>query len=163
MEIDKTTAYEGKDGKIRWEQRADETLDGLIDFASIFGLGDSDRALMDREQPNLQIDTVLAYAWTTVSSPDERQARIWTSTLNPAKVWCNGEEISTINPNQQSVLSAEHSVLVTLRAGENSILVKLNGWLWGWGFHLWLTDVDGFPFEDLEFINSPTVQESVEE
>ena len=163
VEIDKTAAYEGKDGKIRWEQKADETLDGLIDFTSIFGLGDSDRVLMRREQPNLQIDTVLAYAWTMVSSPDERQARIWTSTLNPAKVWCNGEEISTINPDQQSVLSAEHSVLVTLRAGENSILVKLNGRLWGWGFHLWLTDVDGFPFEDLEFINSPTVQESVEE
>ena len=163
VEIDKTTAYEGKDGKIRWEQRADETLDGLIDFASIFGLGDSDRALMDREQPKLQIETVLAYAWTTVNCPDERQARIWTSTLNPAKVWCNGKEISTINIDHHPRVSAEHSVLVTLHAGKNSLLVKLNGHLWGWGFHLWLTDVDGFPFEDLEFINPPTVQESVEE
>ena len=163
VEIDKTAAYEGKDGKIRWEQSVDETLDGLIDLASIFGLGDSDRALMDREQPKLQIETVLAYAWTTVSSSDERQARIWTSTLNPAKVWCNGKEISAINIDHHPRVSAEHSVLVTLHAGKNSLLVKLNGRLWGWGFHLWLTDVDGFPFEDLEFINPPTVQESVEE
>ena len=163
VKIDKTATYEGKDGKIRWEQRADETVDGLIDLASIFGFADSDRVLMNREQPDLQIDTVLAYAWTTVSSPDERQARIWTSTRNPAKVWCNGEEISTINPDQQPVVSAEHSVLVTLHAGKNSILVKLNGRRWGWKLQLWLTDVDGFPFEDLEFINSPAIQESVEE
>ena len=163
VEIDKTAAYEGKDGKIRWEQRADETLDGLIDFASIFGFGDSDRSLMNGEQSNVQIDTVLAYAWTTVSSPDERGARIWISTFNAAKIWVNGKEVAAIDRDPHSVADGHHSFPVTLQPGKNSLLVKLSGWRWGWKLQLWLTDVDGFPFEDLEYMNLPTIQKSVEE
>ena len=163
VEIDKTTAYEGKDGQIGWEQRTDETFDGLVDFAPIFGFEGLNPALGDMEQPNPQLDTVLAYAWTTVDAPDERGARIWISTHNPAKIWFNGKEVSTINQDQQPMSDNQHTVPVTLQAGKNSILVKLVGRQWGWGFHLWLTDVDGFPIEDLEFINPPMVQESVEE
>ena len=163
MEIDKTMTYEGKDGKIGWEQRVDETFDGLVDFAPIFGFGDLNPALADMEQPDPQLDTVLAYAWTTIHSPDERQARIWISTLNSAKIWFNGTEVSTIDQDLQPMPDEQRTVPVTLQAGKNGILIKLNGRQWGWGFHLWLTDVDGFSFEDLEFINSPTIQESVEE
>ena len=163
MEIDKTMTYEGKDGKIGWEQRADETFDGTVDFAPIFGFGNLNPALADMEQPDPQLDTVLAYAWTTVNSPDERQARIWISTLNTAKIWFNGKAVSTIDQDLQSTPANHHAVPVTFHAGKNSLFVKLNGRQWGWGFHLWLTDVDGFSFEDLEFINSPTIQESVEE
>ena len=163
VEINKTAAYEGTDGKIGWEQRADETLDGIVDLAPIFGFGNLNPALGDMEQPNLQLDTVLAYAWTTVNAPDERQARIWISARNPAKVWSNGEEVSKINQDQQPMFDNQHTVPVTLQAGENSVLVKLSGRRWGWKLQLWLTDVDGFPFEDLEYINSPTIQQSVEE
>ena len=94
VEIDKTVTYEGKDGKISWEQASDETL-------------------IDRE---LQF-----------TSDDH------------------------------------HAIPVTLRAGRNSIPVKLAGRQWGWGFHLWLTEADGFPTEGLEYMNSPTAHESVEE
>ncbi len=163
VEIEKTAAYEGKDGEIRWEQRADETLDGTVDFAPIFGLENLNSALGDMGQPNPQLDTVLAYAWTTVSSPDERQVLIWTSTRNPAKVWSNGTEVSTMNQDQQPMSDNQHTVPVTLQAGKNSILVKLSGRRWGWKLQLWLTDVDGFPLEDLEYMNSPTIQQSVEE
>ena len=163
VEINKTAAYEGTDGKIGWEQRADETLDGIVDLAPIFGFGNLNPVLGDMEQPNPQLDTVLAYAWTTVNAPDERQARIWISARNPAKVWSNGEEVSKINQDQQPMSDNQHTVPVTLQAGENSILVKLCGRRWGWKLQLWLTDVDGFPFEDLEYINSPTIQQSVEE
>ena len=54
-------------------------------------------ALEDMEQPNPRLDTVLAYTWTTANTPDERQARIWISAHNPAKIWFNGKEVSTIN------------------------------------------------------------------
>ncbi len=163
VEIDKTAAYEGTDGKIGWEQRTDKTLDGTVDLALIFGFGDLNPALEDMEQPNPRLDTVLAYTWTTVNASDERQARIWISAHNPAKIWFNGKEVSTINQDRQPMSDNQHTVPVTLQAGKNSILVKLGGRRWGWKLQLWLTDVDGFPFEDLEFINSPTIQESVEE
>ena len=162
-EIDETLAYEGKDGKIGWKQGADETFDGYVDFAPIFGFGELDQMLMAAQQPNPELDTVLAYAWTRVNSPDERQARIWISTFNNAKVWFNGKEVSTIDQELQFASDSHHTVPVTLHAGKNSILVKLAGRQWGWGFHLWVTDVDGFPLEDLEYMGSPTTHESVEE
>lgn len=163
VEIDKTAAYEGKDGQIGWEQRTDETFDGLVDFAPIFGFEGLNPALEDMEQPNPHLDTVLAYAWTTVNASDERGARIWISTHNPVKIWFDGKEVSTINQDQQPMSDNQHTVPVTLQAGKNSILVKLSGRQRGWKLQLWLTDVDGFPIEDLEFINPPMVQESVKE
>ena len=163
VEIDKTVAYEGKDGKISWKQEVDETFDGYVDFAPIFGFGELDQVLTGARKPNPELDTVLAYAWATVNSSDERQARIWISTFNNAKIWFNGKKVSTIDRELQFTHDDHHAVPVTLRAGKNSILVKLAGRQWGWGFHLWLTDADGFPTEGLEYMNSPTVHESVEE
>lgn len=162
VEIDKTVAYEGKDGQISWKQGADETFDGYLDFAPIFGFGELDQVLTGARKPNPELDTVLAYAWTTVSSPDERQAQIWISTFNNAKIWFNGKKISTIDRELQLTHDDHHAVPVTLRAGRNSILVKLAGRQWGWGFHLWVTDADGFPTEGLEYMNSPAIHESVE-
>ena len=163
MEIDKTVAYTGKDGEIGWKQGADETFDGYVDFAPIFGFKELDLLLMATQQPDPELDTVLAYAWTTVGSPDEQQARIWISTFNNAKAWFNGKEVATIDRELHSTPEDHHTVPVTLRAGKNSILVKLAGRQWGWGFHLWVTDADGFPLEGLEYMNSPTTHESVED
>ena len=163
LEIDKTAAYEGTDGKIIWAQRTDKTLDGTVDLAPIFGFGDLNPAFRDMAQPDPQLDTVLAYAWTTVSSPDERGARIWISAHNPAKIWFNGKEVSTINQGQQPMSDNQRTVPVTLQAGKNNILVKLSGRRWGWKLQLWLTDVDGFPFEDLEYMNSPMTHGSVKD
>ena len=159
VEIDKTMTYAGKDGKIGWKQGADETFDGYVDFAPIFGFEELDQVLTGALQPNPELDTVLAYAWTIVDSPDERQARMWISTFNNAKVWFNGKEVSTIDRELQFTSDRDHTVPVTLHAGKNSILVKLAGRQWGWGFHLWLTDADGFPLEGLEYMNSPTTHE----
>ena len=163
VEIDKTVTYAGKDGQIGWKQGADETFDGYVDFAPIFGFKELDLLLMTTRQPDPELDTVLAYAWATVNSPDERQARIWISTFNNAKAWFNGKEVATIDRELQFTSENHHTVPVTLHAGKNSILVKLVGRQWGWGFHLWLTDVDGFPLEGLEYMGSPTAHESVED
>ncbi len=163
VEIDKIMAYDGKDKKVSWKQGADETLDGFVNFAPIFGFGDLDQLLMGSQQPDPQLDTLLAYAWTTINSPDERQAQIWISTFNTAKIWFNGKAVSTIDQDQRPIPVDNHAVPVTLHAGKNNILVKLAGRQWGWGFHLWVTDADGFPLEGLEYMNSPTIQQSVEE
>ncbi len=163
MEIDKTMTYAGKDGEIGWKQGADETFDGYVNFAPIFGFGELDQMLMAVQQPDPVLDTVLAYAWTAINSPDERQVRIWISTFNNVKVWFNGKEVATIDQELQFTSGDHQTVPVTLHAGKNSILVKLVGRQWGWGFHLWLTDADGFPLEGLEYINSPTTHESVKE
>ena len=163
VEIDKTMTYAGKDGQIGWKQGADETFDGYVDFAPIFGFEELDQVLTGARKPNPELDTVLAYAWTTVNSPDERQARIWISTFNNAKVWFNGKEVFTIDRELQFMSEDHQTIPVTLRAGRNSVLVKLAGRQWGWGFHLWLTDADGFPLEGVEYVNSPTIQQSAEE
>ena len=163
VEIDKTVTYAGKDGQIGWKQGADETFDGYVDFAPIFGFEELDQVLIGARKPNPELDTVLAYAWTTVNSPDERGARIWISTFNNAKVWFNGKEVFTIDRELQFMSEDHQTIPVTLRAGRNSLLVKLAGRQWGWGFHLWLTDADSFPLEGVEYMNSPAIQQSAEE
>ncbi len=55
-----------------------------------------------------------------------------------------------------------HTIPVMLHAGKNSILAKISGRQWERGFYLWLTNMDGIPFEDLAFISSLSIQKSVE-
>jgi hypothetical protein len=103
---------------------------------------------------NPELESGLGYAWVSVNSPDERQAQIRISTLNTTKIWLNGKPVLTINPDQGTMPVEHHTASVTLKAGENSILVKVSGNQWGCRFGLWLTDTDGKPLEDVTFPES---------
>jgi hypothetical protein len=48
----------------------------------------------------------------------------------------------------------QDTIPITLKAGENSILVKVCSEMSGLGFYLRLTDTDGKHFVDLEFGDS---------
>ena len=41
MQIDPDTQYDGVDGQVRWEKRADDTFDGYIDLEKIFDKGNN--------------------------------------------------------------------------------------------------------------------------
>ncbi len=135
MQIDTAAKYDGVDGQVGWEKRADDTFDGFVDLDKIFGGKEN---------------WVTAYAWTTVTAPDEREAQIRLGSNDQAKVWLNGEEVFTYSESRSATID-QNVVPVTLKAGENSILVKICDEMGFWGFYLRLTDADGKLFADLVF------------
>ncbi len=94
------------------------------------------------------MDWATAYAWSSITSPEERQAHIRFGSDDQAKIWLNGEKVFSFNENRSPDID-QNTVPVTLKAGENSILVKVSDAELGWGFYLRLTDLRGVPMIDL--------------
>ena len=133
-QVDATPKYAGMEGQVNWQKSADRTLNGYI------SLGD-------------KVDWGAAYAFATVTSPDEREVQFRFDSDDQGKVFLNGKEVLT-NTEAHSATIDRYTVPVRLRSGENSILVKVCEEEEGWGFYLRITDTDGNPFEDLK-INYP--------
>ncbi|MDE0396348.1 MAG: sigma-70 family RNA polymerase sigma factor [Candidatus Poribacteria bacterium] len=134
MQIDTSQKYDGIDGRISWQKSEDDMLNGYI------SLGDN-------------VDWGVTYAFATVTSPDEREVLLKFDSDDQGKVWLNSEEVFT-NTEAHSAIIDRYTVPVTLKPGENSILVKICEEMQGWGFYLRVTDADGKPFEDLK-VNHP--------
>ena len=134
MQIDTIQKYDSMDGQISWQKSEDDTLNGYI------SLGDN-------------VEWGVAYAFATVTSPDEREVQFRFDSDDQGKVWLNGEQIFT----HTKAFSAEidnYIIPVMLKPGQNNILVKVCEETQGWGFYLRITDTDGNPFDDLK-INLP--------
>ena len=137
-QFDTTRTDDGYNGQIGWTQRTDKTFDGYVDFETILGGN---------------LNWVAAYAWTTLTVPDERIAHIYFGSDDQAKIWLNGESVFT-DSIAHSVIIDHATIPVTLKPGENHILVKVCEEEGSWGFYLRITDPDGKPFDDL-IINEP--------
>jgi hypothetical protein len=126
--------YEGVGATINWEQWADDTPDGLVDFQYIF-------------EPD---QWVVAYAWTTVTSPETREVQLRVGSDDDVKAWLNGKEV--LSRNVARAASPDQDIVsVTLNEGENQLLVKVCNQEMGWGFYLRFTDSNGKALEDLEY------------
>ena len=146
-QIDPAATYEGKTGQLSWKQMTDKTPDGVVDFAKIFE-PEAEKEGGSTPASKLELDTTLAYAWAVVNSPDEREVQIRISTSNPTKIWLNGKSVLT--NNHYYALIDHYTAPITLNAGENRVLVKVDGG-WGYKFLLWFADTDGEPLKDLTF------------
>ena len=132
-QLDTTLTDDGHKGQVGWTQRTDKTFDGYVDFQTIFGGN---------------LNWVAAYAWTTVTVPDERIAHIHFGSDDQAKIWLNGESVFT-DSTAHSVAIDQATIPVTLKPGRNSLLVKVCDEEIFWGFYLRITDPAGKPFDDL--------------
>ena len=134
-QIDTTAKYNGIDEQIRWKKSEDNTLNGYI------SLGDD-------------VDWGVAYAFATVTSPDEREILLKFDSDDQGKIWLNGERIFTHTKAFSAVID-NYTIPGTLKPGKNSILVKVCEEVGGWGFYLRITDTDGNPFDDLKISQLP--------
>ena len=133
-QIDLTAKYNGVDEEISWKKFTDDAFDGFIDFGE-------------------DIDWRVAYAWTTIISPDEREVIFRFGSDDQAKIWLNSTEVFA-DPNAQTAMLDKHTIPVMLKAGENTILVKVCNEEMSWGFYLRVTDTDGRPYDDLKINNA---------
>ena len=129
-QIDTATKYNGINGQVGWKPKSpDRTLDGYIGFEE-------------------DIDWAVTYAFTTVTSPDERQVQFRFDSDDQGKIWLNGKEVHAHTITHSAQIDW-HIIPVTLKPGGNSILVKVCEEAGDWGFYLRITDTDGKPFDDL--------------
>ena len=128
-QIDMTTQYEGVDEQIKWMRFVDKTLDGYIDFSQ-------------------RGDWRVSYAWTTIISQDEREVQFRFDSDDQGKMWLNGEEIFA--NTKDKIISLDREIIpVTLKAGVNTILVKVCNEEMESGFYLRVTDAEGKLIDDL--------------
>ena len=128
-QIDTAIKYNGMDGQVRWQKSDDRTLDGYIGFQK-------------------DVDWGVTYAFTTVTSPDERKVQFRFDSDDQGKIWLNGKEVLAHTRTHSAQIDWD-IILVTLKPGENSILVKVCEEEQDWGFYLRITDINGKPFDDL--------------
>ena len=143
-QIDATAKYYGRDQLISWEKPSDHKLDGRFDFGNTDGINNDSAA----------------YAWTNIISPKERDVVIRFDSDDQGIVWLNGEKVFE-HFRARGVQIDHYTIPVTLKKGENSILVKVgNVWL-TWEFYLRLTDANGIPFGDLKFKNANELLQAI--
>ena len=128
--VDTTVKYDAIDGKVGWQKCSDDKLDGNIRFGK-------------------DVDWRVAYAFTTVTSPDEREVQFRFDSDDQGKVWLNGVEVYAHTETHKARID-RYIFPVTLKTGPNSILVKVCEEKGGWGFYLRITDKNGHAFDDLE-------------
>jgi hypothetical protein len=133
--------YEGKIGAVKWERRADDTPDGFVDFQYMF-------------KPN---QWAVAYAWTEVISKEAGEVQLRVGSDDQVVVWLNGEEVMRYEEPRPAELDQD-VIPVTLKQGENQLLVKVCNEEIDWGFYLRFTSTDGEPLKDLEYAEPQTPQ-----
>ncbi len=129
-EIDLDAKYDGLNEKVSWQKCTDDSLNGYIGFGK-------------------DVFWCVAYAFATLTSPDNREAQIRFDSDDQGKVWLNGEEVFTHTKTHSAEID-RYGIPITLKQGKNSILVKVCQEAGGWGFYLRITDQNGQPFDDLK-------------
>ena len=133
-QVDTTATYDGTDGEVSWQKLNDRMLDGFVDFGK-------------------DVNWRAAYAWVTITSPDERKAQLRFDSDDQGKVWLNEKKMYAHRRRNRGAVMDRRTIPVTLRSGKNSILVKVCNETSRWGFYLRITDTDGKPFDDLKIID----------
>jgi hypothetical protein len=117
--IDLKAEYPGQNGKVRWvyyrvrepSPRAGGRHVALVDLRAREALGDADDAV--------------AYAYTAFTVPRARAVEIRGSADDNFTVWVNGAKAFAFEEYRNGVRLDRHRFRVGLRAGRNTVLVKV--------------------------------------
>jgi len=133
--VDLTREYDGKLGKVRWQ-----------DFTSTHAYGK-----VDANKPCGSLKGVTAYAYTEFNSSRVQPAELRVACKNGWKIWCNGQFIFGRDEYHRMTEIDQYRLPVTLKAGRNVLLVKVcqneqvEEWTKEWEFQLRVTDSLGTP------------------
>jgi len=133
--VDLAAEYEGKAGKVRWQ-----------DFASTHPYG-----MIDANKPCGALKSVAAYAYTEFASDKVLPVELRLGCKNGWKIWFNGKFIFGRDEYHRMTEIDHFRLPVTLQPGHNNILVKVcqneqvEDWTKEWEFQLRVTDSLGTP------------------
>ncbi|MGE0481849.1 MAG: TIM-barrel domain-containing protein, partial [Phycisphaerae bacterium] len=140
-EIDLAATYEGKGGaRIAWRR---------VERPLVAGAAVTDEFAIDLNRVCGASDNAVAYALTYLHTPDRREAVLALGSDDGVQVWLNGVEIHRkrlVRPYG----ARQDFVPLALRAGSNTLLLKISQGAGGWGFGAHVEDANGAPLLGVE-------------
>lgn len=133
MSIDLGSKVAGKDGEVGW-----------VDHATV-----DDYGIVDLNQAVGKHKGAIIYALAEVESDADRPVEIRLGVINAWKLWVNGSPLFAHEEYHSGMRLDQHRVHATLRAGKNTILVKVcqneqtESWAQDWKFQLRVCDQTG--------------------
>ena len=133
-EIDIERTYQSVERKqVRWK-KASTNSDGYVNLNTLF-------------MPN---DRTVAYGLAYVHSPDDRDAVLYLGSDDGVRVWLNSQLVHD-KPALRPATPDQDTIPLFLRKGWNTLLVKVEENLGGWGFYARIPNVN----DDLVFATEP--------
>ena len=119
---------ETEENKSRWQIiRTDP--EGYVNFVSIFSQNEA-----------AAVDMIgMAYAYTEIISPDDRDLTLTLGSNDGAKIWLNGEVIYNEHVGR-SAIADQVFLKVHLKKGNNTLLTKVENLGANWGLYMRIVD-----------------------
>ena len=133
--IDLNAEYDGKNGKVRWQE--------------VQARGD--RGLVDLNKPCGALKEVAGYAYAEFNAETARAVELRLGCKNAWKVWLNGKFLFGRDEYHRGMEIDQYRMAGALKSGQNTILVKIcqneqvEDWTKEWEFQLRITDSLGSP------------------
>jgi hypothetical protein len=140
QKINFTAEYDGKSGKVRWQDYTSRHKYGMVDL----------------NQPYGKLKEVLAYAATEFYSDRAQSVELRLGGKNSWKVWLNGKLLFARDEYHTSSEIDQYPMPAQLEPGWNKILVKVcqnelvKEWTEEWQFQLRVTDALGTPIVSMK-------------
>lgn len=93
------------------------------------------------------MENASAYAYAEFEAPEAAPGEIRLGSDDWVKVWLNGEAVHE-SASFRGVALDQDRVPATFRKGKNTLLLRINQGVLGWGFVVRITDADGNPIVD---------------
>ena len=135
QKIDFAAEYDGKTGKVRWQDYVSQHKYGMVDM----------------NQPCGKLKEVTAYATMDFTSDRAQPVELRLGGKNSWKVWLNGKLLFSRDEYHANAEIDQYPMPAQLQAGRNTILVKVcqnhqvEKWTNEWEFQLRITDALGTP------------------
>lgn len=133
--LDTAAEYDGKTGKVRWQDYQTKSEYGLVDF----------------NQPLDALKEVTGYASTEFWCERGRSAEIRLGCKNGWKVWLNGKLLFGRDEYHRNMEIDQYRIAIDLKPGKNVLLIKCcqneqkEDWTKEWEFQVRITDAEGTP------------------
>jgi len=128
LKFDRT--YAGMNSTIGWE-KIKTGPEGYVNFKSLFSKDDS--------APGDMVG--MAYAYTEIISPDDREITLTMGSNDGAKIWLNDEVIYNLHVGR-SAIADQVFLDVHLKKGKNKILAKVENIGASWGLYMRVVDTE---------------------